>query len=312
MKLIYKILLVGLGLSLGLNAKAQNQSTLSQYMLYQPFLNPASLSTYNDLSFGLVHRNQWTGFNDAPRTSMLSLNTPLRKTNFSLGFGYQGEKIGVLNSDALFSNLNYRFQVNQTSFISAGLSLGIDMFQLRYGNLINSGEDPEFGYGASTKNLINPVAKFGLNYFTNDFYVTAFIPNLLKPVVSSSGDEFEVLSTFDVNNLHYYVMSGYRMDVNSTIEANFSTLIKVSSTTQYDLNAQFVFNSFLGVGVSYRVNSAIVGLVNVTINKKVKIGYSYDYAINGLSNVQNGTHEVIALFDLNRKSMRAQIQIPRF
>jgi type IX secretion system PorP/SprF family membrane protein len=107
-------------------------------------------------------------------------------------------------------------------------------------------------------------------------------------------------------------MSGYRMDVNSTIEANFSTLIKVSSTTQYDLNAQFVFNSFLGVGVSYRVNSAIVGLINVTINKKVKIGYSYDYAINGLSNVQNGTHEVIALFDLNRKSMRAQIQIPRF
>jgi hypothetical protein len=57
--------------------------------------------------------------------------------------------------------------------------------------------------------------------------------NLINLVMSSSGDEFELLST-----------------------------------TYYDLNAQFLFNSFLGVGVSYRVNSAIVGLVNVTINKK--------------------------------------------
>jgi type IX secretion system PorP/SprF family membrane protein len=312
MKTIYKILLVGFGLSLSINTNAQNQSTLSQYMLYQPFLNPAALSTYNDLSFGLVHRSQWTGFNDAPRTSMVSLNTPLRKTNFSIGLGYQGEEIGVLNSDALFSNLNYRFQVNQTSFISAGLSLGIDMFQLRYSKLINSEEDPEFGYGSSTKNLINPLARFGLNYFTNDFYVTAFIPNLLKPEVSGRGDDFEVLSAFDVNNLHYYVQSGYKMEVSSSIDANFSALIKVSSTTQYDINAQLVFNKFLGVGVSYRVNSAIVGLANVTINKKVKIGYSYDYAINGLSNVQNGTHEIIAIFDLNRESLNAKIQVPRF
>ena len=312
MKLIYKIALIGLVLSFSSNAKAQNQSTLSQYMLYQPFLNPASISTYNDLSFGLVHRSQWTGFNDAPRTSMISLNTPLRKTNFSIGLGYQGEEIGVLSSDALFSNLNYRFQLYQTSFISAGLSLGIDMFQLRYDRLINSEEDPEFGYGAGTKNLINPLARFGLNYFTNDFYVTAFIPNLLKPVVTATGTEYEVLSSFDVENLHYYVQAGYRMEVSSNIDANFSTLIKVSSKTQYDINAQLVFNKFLGVGVSYRVNSAIVGLANITLSKKVKIGYSYDYSINGLSNVQNGTHEILAIFDLNRESFKAKIQIPRF
>lgn len=312
MKSIYKIGLLGLVLSLSMNAKSQNQSTLSQYMLYQPFLNPAAISTYNDLSFGLVHRSQWTGFNDAPKTNMVSLNTPLRKTNFSIGIGYQGEEIGVLNSDALFSNLNYRFQVNQTSFISAGLSLGIDMFQLRYDRLINSEEDPEFGYGAGTKNLINPLARFGLNYFTNDFYVTAFVPNLLKPVVTATGNEYEVLSSFDVENLHYYVQAGYRLEVNSNIDANFSTLVKVSSKTQYDINAQMVFNKFLGIGVSYRVNSAIVGLANVTLSKKVKIGYSYDYAINGLSNVQNGTHEILAIFDLNRESFKAKIQIPRF
>lgn len=312
MKTIYKILVIGIALSFSNNIKAQNQATLSQYMLYQPFLNPAALGTYNDLSFGLVHRSQWTGFNNAPKTSMVSVNTPLRNTNFSLGLGYQGEEIGVVTSNALFSNLNYRFQVGESSYMSAGISLGVDMFQMRYSLLINSQEDPEFGYGANTKNLVNPVARFGLNYFTKDFYVTAYIPNMVKPTVSGSGDEFSVVSSLDIKDWHYYVQAGYLMELSNNIDANFSTLVKVSSTVQYDVNAQVVFNKFLGVGVSYRVNSAIVGLANITLNRKVKIGYAYDYAINGLSNVQTGTHEILAIFDLNREALKAKIQIPRF
>lgn len=312
MKTIYKIALIGLVLSLSSNAKAQNQTTLSQYMLYQPFLNPASLSTYNDVSFGLVNRSQWTGFNDAPTTNMVSVNTPLRNTNFSVGLGYQGEEIGVQSSNALFSNLNYRFQVGASSYMSAGLSLGVDMFQMRYSKLVNGQEDAEFGYGSNTKNLLNPLARFGLNYFTKDFYVTAYIPSILTPTVSGSGDEFDVVSSVAIEDWHYYVQAGYLLEVSNTIDANFSTLIKVSSTVQYDINTQLVFNEFLGVGVSYRVNNAIVGLVNVTLNRKIKIGYSYDYALNGLSNVQSGTHEILAIFDLNRESLKAKIQIPRF
>mgnify|MGYP000973779746 CR=1 FL=1 len=53
-------------------------------------------------------------------------------------------------------------------------------------------------------------------------------------------------------------------------------------------------------------------MIYLDLNKKVKIGYSDDYANNALSNVENGTHEIIAIFDLNRESLNAKIQIPRF
>jgi hypothetical protein len=54
--------------------------------------------------------------------------------------------------------------------------LEIDVFKLRYDKLINPEYDPKFYYGVGTKNLMNLV-------------------------VSLSGDEFEVLSTF-VENKH--------------------------------------------------------------------------------------------------------------
>lgn len=312
MKKLYKVALLVIGLACTSQANAQNQTSISQYMLYQPFLNPAALSTYNDFSFGLLHRNQWAGFNNAPTTSMISVNTPIRTSGLSVGLGYQGEEIGVLTSNALFANFNYKFQVDKGSYISAGISLGVDMFQMDYSKLINSDEDPELGYGANTKNLLNPLGRFGINYFNENFYVTAYIPNILKPEISGSGDEFDVVSKVDFKDWHYYAQAGYNLEMSRTWDANFSTLVKVSSKVQYDLNAQLVYNKILGFGLSYRVNSAVAGLVNVTLSKKVKLGYSYDFATNGLSNVQTGSHEVIAIFDLNREFYRARIQVPRF
>ena len=166
---ILNYITVGLML-LGLNitqVKSQNQVNISQYMLYQPLLNPSAIGSYNDLSAAVLHRNQWSGFNGAPKTNMLSVNTPIGKTSMSVGLGFQQEEIGVSKSTAVFANIGYRFRIDRESYLSAGISLGADFFNLSYGKLLNSDLDPE----------LKKVAL--ITFFSSVIF--ALVINLIKP-----------------------------------------------------------------------------------------------------------------------------------
>jgi type IX secretion system PorP/SprF family membrane protein len=292
--------------------KAQNQINISQYMLYQPLLNPSAIGSYNDISAAILHRNQWTGFSGAPKSNMLSVNTPIGKTGLAVGLGFQQEKIGVSNSTAVFTNIAYRFQLDKNSYLSAGISLGADFFNLSYGQLLNSDLDPELNYGTRTNNFMNPLSRLGLFYFKQNFYATAYVPNILSPKFRYDGSDVTAETSFDVKNIHYYIQSGYKHQFSKKLEANFSTLLKSSSIFQFDVNAQVVFNNFIGIGASYRSSQEIVALVNIKLIEKIKIGYAYDYSLNKLATVSNGSHEIMLVLDLNKEYRQANIQVPRF
>lgn len=293
-------------------ASAQNQVNISQYMLYQPLLNPSAAGSYNDISAAILHRNQWGGFNGAPKTNMLSVNSPIGSTSLAVGLGFQQEKIGVSNSTAIFTNIAYRFKIDRDSYLSTGISLGADFFNLSYGELLNSDIDPKLNYGNKTNGLMNPLARFGVFYFKQNFYATAYIPNILSPKLSYDGSEVTSATSLNVENLHYYIQAGYRHEVSDALEFNFSTLLKKSSTLQADFNAQAIINKFIGVGVSYRTSNELAALVNVRLIEKLKIGYAFDYALSKLSTVSNGSHEIMLILDLNKQYRQASIQVPRF
>lgn len=291
---------------------AQNQVNISQYMLYQPLLNPSAIGSYNDISAAVLSRNQWTGFDGAPKSNMVSVNTPINKTNLAVGLGFQQEKIGISSSTAVYGNIGYRFRIDRDSYFSTAISLGADFFNLSYGNLLNSDVDPQLNYGNKTNSFMNPLARFGMFYFKKNFYVTGYIPNLLTPKFSFDGTEVTTATSFNTKNLHYYVQGGYQHEVSQNFQLNFSTLLKKSSTFQMDLNAQAIFKKMVGVGFSYRTSNELVALVNITLIEKIKIGYAYDYALSKLTTVSNGSHEIMLILDLNKSYRHASIQVPRF
>jgi type IX secretion system PorP/SprF family membrane protein len=190
--------------------------------------------------------------------------------------------------------------------------LGANFFNLSYGQLLNSELDPELNYGAKTNDFMNPLTRIGVFYYKQNFYATAYIPNLLTPKHSYDASQVKANSSFSLKDLHYYVQAGYRYKTSNQLETNFSTLIKSSSTLQFDLNAQILYNNFIGFGISYRSSQELVVLVNVKLIEKLRIGYAYDYALNKLATVSNGSHEIMLILDLNKEYKRANIQVPRF
>ena len=56
---------------------AQQQPHYTQYVINNYILNPAvsGIENYTDVKIG--HRHQWTGINDAPVTTYLTVHTPI-------------------------------------------------------------------------------------------------------------------------------------------------------------------------------------------------------------------------------------------
>ena len=54
----------------------------------------------------------------------------------------------------------------------------------------------------------------------------------------------------------------------------------------------------LGLGISYRHADAVVGMLEIQISPKLRLGYSYDYTISDFRAYNKGTHEVMLRWEI--------------
>ena len=91
--------LIGIGVFLtGLvcpNVHAQQAIQFSQYFSNHLIINPAYAGAEDALSMTLVHRNQWTGVEGAPKTTTLSGHTLFRNEHTGIGMNLFVDKINV-------------------------------------------------------------------------------------------------------------------------------------------------------------------------------------------------------------------------
>ncbi len=290
----------------------QRNFHLSQYMMHQPLINPAAISGYMGLNGALVHRSQWVGFDGAPTTSGISINSPLKGGNNSLGLTVVHDAIGVNTDVDIAAQYAYKFQVSENSFFSLGLSGTLKMFQSDYTQIsVNDGGDDVFS--GATPTLMSPNFGFGMYYFKNRFYVGFSTPKILANKIEYTG-EYKAATSFDINELHYNLHAGYGFPIAKKVDLNTSFLIKSVSGAplQADLNAQFLFNKKFGIGASYRTSKDIIGLISAKVIPQLQIAYAYDYNMSEIAQFSSGSHEIMLLFDFYEPKKDAKIDIPRF
>ena len=69
----------------------------------------------------------------------------------------------------------------------------------------------------------------------------------------------------------------------------------------YDFTANFLFYEKFWVGAMYRKTDAVGMLLQYEVNRKVKIGYAYDYIMSDIGQYSDGTHEVMLTVDFFKK-----------
>lgn len=295
-----------------LSSFSQRNFQLSQYMLHQPFINPASMASYQGLNGALVHRSQWVGFDGAPITQGISVNSPLGKGNNAVGLTIVHDQIGVNRDISISGKYAYKFQVATNQYFSLGLDASLRMLQSNLADAtVNDPGDEVFS--ANTPTFMAPNFSFGMYYFKDRFYIGAALPNILANKIEYN-TAYSLTNSFDANQLHYYLHSGYKFILNNSVDLNTSVLLKAVSGAplQADVNFQFEFNKKFGIGASYRTSKEIIGLVSFSVIKPLKIAYAYDYNMSEIAKFSSGSHEIMLLFDFYQPKVAPIIDVPRF
>lgn len=291
-------ILFTMSLILSIYAKGQYAPVYSQYMLNGLVINPAYAGSRDVLSTSVSYRNQWVGFDGTPTTETFSAHLPLRNKSVALGILLIDEKISYTNNISFFGNYAYRIRMNNEGMLAFGLKAGFSYMSDDLSK-ITTKQPADYVFGNDKQNYFMPNMGFGIYYYNTRFFAGASVPTLLS--YKKSKDGLGLTPYNDVRNYNILLSGGAIFEIQENIKIKPSTLVRVqlNSTVQYDLNCNLILLSEgqLWIGTSYRVNDAVVGLLEFQLNNELRLGYSYDYTLGPLQKYSSGSHEFMLRYE---------------
>lgn len=307
---------------------AQQTIQFSQYVFNGLAVNPAYAGYKEDWTVNLSFRSQWTGFEGAPRTGTASIDGLTKNPDKKVGLGLIAttDRLGPQNTSAVYANYAYRLRLDaeDTKRLSFGIGFGATQYTLDGSKFIAT--DP--GDGAvpvGNQSKLSPDVRFGVYYYTPKFYIGASAVDLL----SGQGDELTSDSYRVIKQVrHLYLTGGVMLPLSASLDLKPTFMLKedFKGPTNLDLNAYLLISKTVWVGASYRTgvklwektnlqkgldqSDAISGIVEVFINPRFRVGYSYDYTTSKLADYQQGSHEISLSFSLQGKKER--VVSPRY
>lgn len=260
--------------------------------------NPAANGTKQFSEVMLHHRSQWVGFSNAPSSQFLTYNGKINET-MGLGSYIINDITGPTRR--LSASVAYNYKVKFENFkLSLGLAAGIMQYGID-GNKIDLYEnyDKAVAEHISMKS-IRPNVDFGAWLYNEKFYSGISIMQLLSNKIKLKSEDLN--ATINLAN-HFYITSGYNIDLNEEIKIQPSFLVGGAFGTPLiiDLGAKVEFQDKFTAGLHFRTNDAIVLLAGVKIKKLFTIAYSYDFVFSKFRKYNSGSHDIILAFNIMQK-----------
>ena len=288
------------------DVKAQQDPHYTQYMYNLNIINPAYAGSKESISFGLLYRKQWVNIEGAPSTFTFSGDTPIGN-NVGVGLSLISDKIGPVTEQNVFGDFSYTLKISETSKLALGLKAGVSFHQVGLRDIQSSLPDPSEGIFGEDINDASLNLGTGAFYYTENYYVSFSIPNMLKTAhLDYNGRQYGS----DVS--HYFLTAGYVFDVNYDLKFKPSFMLKsaFNVTPSLDVSANFLYKEKFEIGATYRLQDSFGGMVNFAVTPELRIGYAYDHIVSDLKVTTSSSHEFILLYDLfaSKKVSRS----PRF
>jgi len=286
---------------LSLDMHAQKDPHYTQYMYNMNVVNPAYAGSKENLSVGLLYRQQWVSMEGAPKTLTLSVHSPAGK-NVGLGLSVISDKIGPVEENNIYADFSYTLNLGGEHRLAFGLKGGATFHKVGLFSEIGNGYVPDLGDLAFSENTNNTYFNIGggLFYYSKNYYLAFSVPNMLKSKhldVTKNGQEYQYGS--DVQ--HYFLTAGYVFNLTDNTKFKPSAMLKsaFNAPTSLDVSANFLFFEKFELGATYRLDDSYGAMVNYAITPNIKAGYAYDHVISDLKIATPASHEFMLLFDLN-------------
>ena len=286
------------------DAQAQQDPQYTHYMYNTLSVNPAYAGQRETLSIVGLHRTQWVGINGAPQTQSLGIHSPLRNERIGLGLNIVNDALGPARESFVDANFSYTIPVSENGTqLSFGLKAGWHNINVDWSKGQFQNPDVVFNQNISQNALI---AGAGLYLSNRDWYLGVSAPNF---ITTNHYDDFQ--ESLASERLHYFIHGGYVFNLSDNVKLKPAFLVKAVSGAPIiaDISANALFNDKLTLGLAWRWDDSIAGLVGFQVKDGLYIGYGYDLTTTDLNNYNSGTHEIILRFEVQKLG---RILSPRF
>lgn len=270
-----------------LNLMGQNEPVIAHFAYHTNVFNPAVSGNTRDIYAGVLYRQQWVGFKEAPSTLLIDAYGFVPKIRGGVGLVISNDMLGKQRFTTAKVSYAYSQRLNDRSRLSIGLSVG----------MLNSyvkGEELIYQQSADQSGI-----------YSNNNHFKAFL---------AAGIEFSGYNTtigFSVSNLdqglkkatpfrvprHYFAYAKYNWNINDKLSMTPALFVRsIDFIAQVEVNVNFTIRKRVVVGVLYRSNDAAGLMLGVHITKHLLASYAYDFGFGELRKHQTGSHEVQLIY----------------
>jgi type IX secretion system PorP/SprF family membrane protein len=261
------------------------------------------------VSASLLHREQWTGIDGAPRTSLLGIDGPFLGDKMGLGFTLAHDAIGVSRDLEMAGSYAYRIRTGANSHLAFGLKAGLSLYSARLSDL-TYWDAQDAVYQQNVRNAV--VGKFGFGLYWHDD--RSFVGLSVPTLYAADGKIAADIATAPEHyyEQHFYLYTGRVFELNEDFDLKPSILVKYQpqAPPEVDLNCNVLYRERFWLGVGYRTGDALVGMLEYQVSPMFRVGYAYDMTTSALRDYTHGSHEVMLGIDLGRDPIK--IKTPRY
>ena len=216
-----RILVILISSFISISSYAQQDVMLTQYSSALQLTNPAYVGTSGRLNVTGIARNQWVGFEGAPTSQVLLINSPFLRYRFGVGLTLIRDVIGPTKNTLLYLNAAYNFNLSENIRMSMGLSGGFNINKLDAASFSpGSLNDPALAFENQMQFL--PNFGTGIYIFSKDFYLGISTPKLIKNDYESVGTSTATGS----EEQHFFIIGGYLIKISEDWKAKPSFSFK--------------------------------------------------------------------------------------
>jgi type IX secretion system PorP/SprF family membrane protein len=306
-RLYFTGLIILIGLITSQIGYSQSTKYISQFSHFQSYFNPGLTGYEGSTVRGFV-RNQWSGFEGAPKTYFFSTELdfgelsgerdPELTGKNAVSLNLLHDTYGAFRETELM--LNYASRVRLTEKHNLRLGAGVSYQSIRLdGNALTTEEQNDQTLGQYIGQFSNMnVVDFNLGIaLTHAKYYISYGMHRVNGGKITSGDEF-----MDGYPAAKMIQAGFR----EAISPNLAVITNAFYRSQKGLpdltefNLKVLLMNKIWVGGGHRLDFATNMQLGV-VTKRMRIGYVYEFPMGGYSyNLPGQIHEFTAVFSLFR------------
>lgn len=272
---------------------AQQIPQFTNFLFNAFAVNPANAGMKECLDARVGYRTQWVGFDDNPRTTFATAHQRIDAISnpkgviHGVGLIINGDQTGPTGRTSFHATYAIHLPITRKTKLSFGM--GVGAFQYRFDRaqiVVSQTGDPLLQ--ESNTEFIFPDINAGVWLYSKYWFAGFSAAHLTNPTFNDIGETFSMRP-------HFNLMAGRIFEVGEKMSYIPAAQFKFAggTTPSLDLNFWADYDNLVALGVAFRSEDSVAGLLKFNFLDYFTIAYAYDFTYSKVRFGSSNTHEII-------------------